>query len=236
MHPDDTTPASTRRGSYRQCAVCGNQFYVYPSTPKFAAARYCSPECWYNDPNAIRKSAAREIRTCIVCGKQYETLISETKNKRYCSAECYHAMQKGRPLRPGSTITVPCATCGTPVTRFKSQLRNYQKIYCSRQCKGKDQSDRQAGTAHWNWQGGPVLYYGPNWRRQTREARKRDNHTCQHCGITETDLGRKLDVHHIKPFRDFGTERYQEANRLSNLISLCSSCHLKTEPRRYHRS
>jgi predicted HNH restriction endonuclease len=36
-----------------------------------------------------------------------------------------------------------------------------------------------------------------------------------------------LDVHHIIPFRKFGIDRYREANKISNLISLCNSCHSK---------
>jgi predicted HNH restriction endonuclease len=47
------------------------------------------------------------------------------------------------------------------------------------------------------------------------------------CGITEEEHGRQLDVHHKVPFRLFDSPI--EANRLSNLISVCPSCHKKLE-------
>lgn len=47
----------------------------------------------------------------------------------------------------------------------------------------------------------------------------RDKCKCMECGITNT----KLEVHHIK------ARRYGGSNTLNNLITLCSSCHQKTE-------
>jgi predicted HNH restriction endonuclease len=52
---------------------------------------------------------------------------------------------------------------------------------------------------------------------------------CQQCGKTPKDTGKALDVHHIQPFRTFGVARHADANALSNLIALCSRCHLRTE-------
>lgn len=73
------------------------------------------------------------------------------------------------------------------------------------------------------WAGGDINYYGPNWYSQRRKARARDDYTCQDCGITETEYGSELSVHHIVPLRDFNGD-WQKA--LSNLISLCEyPCH-----------
>jgi hypothetical protein len=33
----------------------------------------------------------------------------------------------------------------------------------------------------------------------------------------------------LVPFKSFGVERHQEANRLDNLVSLCQLCHLNRE-------
>jgi predicted HNH restriction endonuclease len=38
-----------------------------------------------------------------------------------------------------------------------------------------------------------------------------------------------LDVHHVKPFRDFGVANYLEANQLDNLVTLCKPCHMAIE-------
>ncbi len=95
-------------------------------------------------------------------------------------------------------------------------------------------SEYLSGENNYNWKGGRIEYYGPNWYRQRRKARKRDGFTCHHCGKSEQENERALDVHHIQPFRTFNyvtgeNDNYKEANKLSNLISLCRSCHIREE-------
>ncbi|MEM7801889.1 MAG: DEAD/DEAH box helicase [Chloroflexota bacterium] len=79
--------------------------------------------------------------------------------------------------------------------------------------------------------------YGPNWQTQRKKALDRDDHTCQMCGATET----LLHVHHIRPFREFSyikgeNENYLDANRISNLTTLCPSCHQRAEAGQQSRS
>jgi len=74
---------------------------------------------------------------------------------------------------------------------------------------------------------------GPNWEQQRNQARERDGYRCRHCGVSERP-NRAHDVHHIEPFRTFGyirgkNDRYLEANRLENLVTLCSGCHRRVE-------
>lgn len=59
--------------------------------------------------------------------------------------------------------------------------------------------------------------YGDDWDNIRQLVYRRDNFTCQECGKKNM----KLDVHHIIPFLDGGS------NELDNLISLCRSCHSK---------
>jgi len=49
------------------------------------------------------------------------------------------------------------------------------------------------------------------------QRRKKDNHTCQDCGMIQEQNGRKLDVHHID---GDDTNNVEE-----NMITLCRSCH-----------
>jgi DEAD/DEAH box helicase domain-containing protein len=65
--------------------------------------------------------------------------------------------------------------------------------------------------------------YGPNWPVQRQRTLERDRYTCQTCGA----INSPLHVHHKTPFRSF--ESYLQANRLDNLITLCSSCHRRAE-------
>lgn len=75
--------------------------------------------------------------------------------------------------------------------------------------------------------------YGPNWPEQRDKARARDGYRCRTCGAPERD-GRQHDVHHIRPFREYGyipgeNENYLLANQLDNLITLCPTCHRRAE-------
>jgi DEAD/DEAH box helicase domain-containing protein len=67
--------------------------------------------------------------------------------------------------------------------------------------------------------------YGPTWPRQRDLARARDGFRCQICGVPESDKAHH--VHHKIPFRMF--ESVEQANQLSNLVTLCNSCHRKVE-------
>ena len=77
-----------------------------------------------------------------------------------------------------------------------------------------------------NWRGG-ISYnpYPKGWREDLKEViRNRDRRKCQLCGKTELEEKRKLQVHHID---------YNKNNlNINNLISLCISCHIKTNTKR----
>jgi DEAD/DEAH box helicase domain-containing protein len=74
--------------------------------------------------------------------------------------------------------------------------------------------------------------YGPRWSTLRLAARTRDSFRCQVCGALEK--GREHDVHHKIPFREFvreasGQPDYERANHLTNLITLCPTCHKRAE-------
>lgn len=131
------------------------------------------------------------------------------------------------PPKPRLDRILPChcEACGKLIEEPKWANRRF----CDLHCFGIWLSLHNAGENNPRWRGGKAPYYGKNWRKQRWRARKRDNYTCQECGITEQELDRQLDVHHIVPFREYGLERYKEANRLSNLITLCSKHHRESE-------
>jgi DEAD/DEAH box helicase domain-containing protein len=130
--------------------------------------------------------------------------------------------------------------------RVTSQVSSYRKIRrYTHETLGYGQVDLPAQelqtTAYWLWfpetlareleRDGLLLApndYGPNWPEQRDRARARDGYRCRTCGAPERQ-NRQHDVHHIRPFRDFGTARYAEANVLDNLVTLCSNCHRRAE-------
>jgi hypothetical protein len=61
--------------------------------------------------------------------------------------------------------------------------------------------------------------YGDDWANIREMIHKRDNYTCQDCGIKDT----RFDIHHIIPFT------LTRDNSPENLVTLCRGCHMKRE-------
>lgn len=67
--------------------------------------------------------------------------------------------------------------------------------------------------------------YGSEFDSSLKEkVRFRNSYKCQFCGCSQIENGRQLDCHHI----DYNKKN----NNTSNLISLCRSCHIKTNYKR----
>lgn len=86
-------------------------------------------------------------------------------------------------------------------------------------------SDAQKGDKSPHWKGG-ISYqpYPEEWNETLKNSiRQRDGYVCQECGIHQDELDgrfKKLDVHHI----DYNKDNLDP----KNLITLCKSCHSKT--------
>jgi len=221
-----------------QCPECGKEFTYYKSWPR----KYCSKKCSGKNTasNIHRWKPSAFQTTCEQCGKEY-TATPKTTRGRFCSFTCFTGWMKehapagpdnpkfgkkyGRPAHLPPPVTKRCPVCGKEFTTKKSHL--LRRVTCSRECSAVLQAAKESGENNFNWRGGYLPYYGPNWRPQRRAARKRDGYKCQRCGITEDELGREMDVHHIRRFGDFSD--YKEANSLKNLVTLCNRCHLVVE-------
>jgi DEAD/DEAH box helicase domain-containing protein len=82
--------------------------------------------------------------------------------------------------------------------------------------------------------------YGPSWAKARQAALDRDGRTCRQCGALEK-VDRSHDVHHLRPFREFGyvageNRNDRQANDPDNLITLCPTCHQRAEAARGARS
>lgn len=141
----------------------------------------------------------------------------------------------------GGVVTVNCAICAKPVTRDRNYIAKIkQAATCSFTCcyearrigliRSMKPSPR--GPDNPLWEGVKHRWYGINWREQRDAARLRDGYSCQHCGILESSNKRKLEVHHITRLLDFETP--EEANVLTNLVTLCTSCHRKADAVLYY--
>lgn len=190
----------------KTCPECHKEFPIPPS--REAKYTFCSIEC---------KRHATPRRQCDKCGKEFTVKKSkvDTGRGKYCSKACWSERANWK-----------ISEC--PICHKKTRVReNDKRRYCSYKCHGMHLAQTISGENSVHWKGGHEDARGANWRQQRKLARKRDGYKCQNCGKTQKQNGRSLDVHHIRPFRTF--DNYEEANELSNLISLCMSCHGKAE-------
>ena len=206
------------------CLNCGKTFKDHPS----AKRKFCSRKCQIE---FIKKTKTNRVHVnCDYCGKEIVVKPSKLKENKhiFCSRECYaqfrsvYYRKENHPNWKGGHPTVRCDYCGK---EFKTWKRSIDGLnFCSYTCYWAWRSDNIRGRNHPLWKGGSDEWRGSNWGSQRRKALKRDNYSCRLCGSKED-----LVVHHIIPFRVFGAEKYREANKLSNLITLCRSCHGKVE-------
>lgn len=189
------------------CPVCKIEFKRAPSLARYKN-NYCSRSCYWKPKIQIK---------CAFCGKEFKTHPFRRKwGVKYCSQECYGKSMERK-------MEVECKKCGKIFNTMPARVEKYNRGFCSKKCF----FGWNSGENHPNWKGGGRAYYGPNWGEQKRKARERDGHICQICDIPEN--GRQHDVHHIVSFREFGRSRYEDANRLDNLTTLCIPCHMKIE-------
>ena len=183
--------------------VCGVAFLKSPSVTK----RFCSKSCFYGTRKAV----------CLICEKSFSIgrWKSENGKGKFCSLECRFESQK-------RALELNCGFCGSLFEKKKSQEARSKNHFCSKSCS----ISFHVGCNHPQFICGKG--YGAEWRRISESIRNRDVN-CRRCGKTEFQNRRKLDVHHINPFFNFGYERRMEAHSDSNLIALCRSCHKTVE-------
>ena len=189
------------------CKYCQAPFQTHRKDPH----RFCSLACMY-----ASRIKPRVTRVCALprCNNAFEIFAepcpSVPNGQIYCSRECRDEVRRLAP------IELTCEGCHNSFT-IPGKQRYRNRKFCSYECfaatirNPKRTRDR-------------IPYYGSNWRQQREAARKRDNFTCQACGKAPKDRS-QLQCHHIVPFDEFGTEHFEEANRLSNLLTLCLACH-----------
>ena len=177
---------------------------------------------------------------CAYCSKVKYVKPSKTKSvsRHFCNHECKARWQslylvgKKAPGWRGGKISVDCDHCGKSLKIQPVHFKKHQHHFCNRICVAIWQSSHWRGENHPSWKGGYNSYYnqyrGPNWQKQRAAAHKRDNYRCQICNISEQELGKELDVHHVISLKKFNSD-YKSANQLTNLICLCPHCHRLAE-------
>lgn len=183
------------------CVTCHRLYYVRPCRVK--RSNYCSRFC-------ARGSNPLFPRNCEFCNSEYRPRHRAAK---YCSRSCLYQSHRIR-------IKKHCITCSH---EFEFIPSRGPARYCSKKCHDQSGS-RNPNYKHGKYSSRNNPYpYGGMWPRIRETAKERDNQQCQWCQKTKL-----LEVHHIIPFKTFSSKR--EANRLSNLITLCRQpCHQEAE-------
>lgn len=189
----------------------------------------------------------REVRVCAApgCDVQFETIVGGTREKKYCcrghQTLGVPSSIKGRTKETDKGIARAAKKLSGRTMSEKSKQkksdalkgRTYVEMFGEEEAERLKQirSDAMMGENSPSWAGGVWVKNDPypkEYYAIRSEVRKRDGLVCQICGVSHGDLwgetGRGLDVHHID---------YDKQNSdMMNLISLCRSCHARTNVNR----
>jgi len=206
----------------RTCNGCDERFY----DPK-ARRAYCD-EC---NPNAGSNNGnwrgGKTETDCVRCGEAFEYYPSD-KPGIYCSG----CIRKGTgldrlgPTRAGPRVELNCEQCGNAFEALRSRVGRRPTRFCSIGCHGEWIAENYNGENHHAWKSGRTEY-ASGWLRARRLTLERDDYTCQRCGVSRIELDANPHVHHVVPVRTF--DEPADAHELTNLVTLCASCHPKVE-------
>ena len=108
----------------KNCVICGNEFFVYPSTQ---STKTCSRKCSAKLSNQTRTT--RVSKHCVICGKSFEVTKGKAKATKACSKKCASILM-GR--TQNKQVTLICKVCGS---FFKVPLcRAETATTCSDEC------------------------------------------------------------------------------------------------------
>jgi hypothetical protein len=166
-----------------------------------------------------KNSIALEVRYCKNCGKSKEVKVNS--DWEYCRGHNPNSH------KPHNIATCVCGRC--QVKRGEWRGKNHPMFGVNRSgsantfygCKHTEEARRKQSLAHGGTGNPKGDDYGGTFTDELKESvRKRDNYTCQLCGMTEEEhliiYGMNLHVHHID---------YNKLNSVvNNLTALCLPC------------
>jgi 5-methylcytosine-specific restriction endonuclease McrA len=179
------------------------------------------------------------IKQCSYCGKDFEKKSTHSRSKwatmKSCSRSCakmgHRAWNKGLAMPEEQKTHLKKVLSGRTCNTGRTHVKKGQSLSSKTQFKKGDVSywkDKKnphfTGPNNPKWKGGIYpehlkIRHSVEMKRLVREALKRDNHTCQDCGIRDVEIF----VHHIKSFAAHKEFRLD----IGNLITVCGNCHQK---------
>jgi len=168
-----------------------------------------------------------KIKTkCKKCGKEIEVFKSQIENGRgkFCSRKCSSSYNNSGDKNPmygkkHKTETIE------KIKKTRKKQGNYNK---GKTWKISEEKRKNMARNTWEGRGNPAWidgrarsrgYIWKNWNETLkRSIRERDNYVCQLCSSIQGE--KTFSVHHI----DYNKHNCDH----ENLITLCNSCHSKT--------
>lgn len=203
-------------------------------TQNWLLSRRGTSKSWHSEETKQKIRETKKNNPCVYT-EEYKKKMSEMKMGHFVSEE---TKVKQSTSMLGHTVsdetkqkirsTLRARYFGKIVKRKPHTEERKRNISISK--TGKPQSKESnlkrslalSGPKSHLWRGGISFEpYPLGWNRIHREQiRNRDGYKCQLCGVHEVECSRRLHVHHI----DYNKENIDP----KNLISLCLSCHMKT--------
>ena len=190
------------------CQCCGKSYKVGKASAD--VSHYCSRACADasrpKGPDSHAWHGGKITLTCQYCHQPFLALRAHINRAKFCSKQCHNEARMNR-------VTLTCEHCGK---EFIERQSKSDHKYCSLECR----NEHTTGSGSSNWLGGSSFApYPPTFNNVfKRMIRQRDNHTCQICGK------RGKVVHHVDYIKSNTTP--------DNCITLCRSCHGKTNVNR----
>lgn len=220
--------ASQHRLYQRTCQNCGAQFSPRPDEPigKFNMRKACSDKC-RRALTAAQLFQDYGTKECEGCGKTFHRRLKKEsrvqwESRKYCSHRCF---KEHRPVPRLELAPKYCKSCGQLIIR-----RDDEKIgnFRHRQTCGDPDCAKAAVRRSLALSIRPTKFYPIEFKAMRERVLKRDNYRCRLCdnpgGLAKGSRNGGLHIHHINYFK--------EDIRIDNLVSLCRSCHMKTNYRR----
>lgn len=197
------------------CAKCGDITIALHSNKRFCSQK-CADAARYIPKGRLKG----KFLTCAFCGINVWTPPWRFKfRNRFCSLEHNTAYIQA------TSFTFNCAVCNKVVRTQPAQLKYRNRQTCGRTCRAvmtrRKAERRRIELGYTKHQLDRLARYSKESKHWRMAVFKRDNYTCQLCGIR----GTYLEADHIKPFAFFPNLRYE----LSNGRTLCRLCHNKTK-------
>jgi len=206
------------------CKTCGKEFIVYPSQLRIGRGKFCS---W----NCTVKTITKNLNPMAFKGgkhtEEWKRKMSErTKGNKYRlgTKQTDEWIKKISKINKGNKYRLGQKASEETKEKMRKSMTGQTRSHKGKPWSGARIKSQQPKK--------PVKIsdkeYDPNWKEIRQKIYVRDKGKCRECGVKTVCLGndvkKVIQCHHI----DYNITN----NDPKNLITLCASCHMKTNFKR----